>query len=299
MNVNIAVVASGPLIAGEIVTIIQSIISENINIQTYLTSEITGECPADLYVCAQTQMKSLLRVVARERIVLLDLMPNSKFFISISRIPVKEKVYIFNNFLEYTAILSDYCKKLGMNELEFIPIAYREMPLEEISARLKNARYIIGVDRFVGAGGLLSPSYRPYLRRDVTIIPAVRTASVHSACILIRRIAEKFHCHIADTIKKIKADLQSNPPLSAIDRQRLKSEADQLAIVSNHAMNIIQKAVTKSVLNNISADAAIFDAYDSSLDVDCLVNQPIDDSLAMIMEVNCTLGLIAEKLGSR
>ena len=64
-------------------------------------------------------------------------------------------------------------------------------------------------------------------------------------------------------------------------------------------MNIIQKAVTKSVLNNISADAAIFDSYDRCLDVDCLVDQPIDDSLAMIMEVNCTLRLIAEKLGSR
>lgn len=296
MNVKIAVVASGPLIAGEIASIIQSIISESIVIQTYLTCDIKDSSIADIYVCAQTQIKSLSQVVPREKIVLLDLMPNSKFFISIARIPKNEIVHIFNNHLEYAAILSDYCKNLGIINVEFVPIAYREMPQEDVFIQLQKAKYIIGVDRFVGEGGLLSPTYSTHLQKDVVIIPATRAASVHSACVLIQCIANKIHCHIADAAEKIKADLQSDSPLSEADLKKLKLEAKHLAISSNKAMDIIQNAVTKSVLNNISSDTALFDPYSNRLDIDLLANQPIDNFLEMIMDSNRTLHLIAEKL---
>ncbi|MDF2566434.1 MAG: hypothetical protein K0Q53_2838 [Massilibacillus sp.] len=297
MNVKIAVVASGPLIAGEIASIIQSIISESIVIQTYLTCEIKDSSTADIYVCAQTQLKSLSQVVPKEKIVLLDLMPNSKFFISIARIPKNEIVYIFNNHLEYAAILSNYCKNLGITN-EFVPIAYREMPQKDVLAQLQKANYIIGVDRFVGEGGLLSPTYSTHLQKDVMIIPATRAASVPSACVLIQCIANKFHRHIADAAEKIKADLQSESPLSEDDLKKLKLEAKHLAISSNQAMDIIQNAVTKSVLNNISSDTALLAPYSNRLDIDQLANQPIDNFLEMIMDSNRTLHLIAKKLAS-
>ncbi|AIF50264.1 hypothetical protein [Pelosinus sp. UFO1] len=296
MKLNIAVVASGPLIAGEIAGIIQSMLSENIDIQTYLTCEIEDSSIADIYICAQTQLKSLSQVVPKEKIVLLDLMPNSKFFIAVARIPKNETVYIFNNHLEYATILGNYCKNLGITCVEFVPIAYREMPQEEISARLQKAKYIIGVDRFVGEGGLLSPAYRPYLRKDVTIIPATRAASVHSACVLIQYIATKFYRHIADNIEKIKSDLQSNVSPAEADLKKIRLEVNDLVVSSNKALDIIQNAVTKSVLNNISSDVIIFDTHSNRLDIDRLANQPICDILEMIAGSNRTLHLIAEKL---
>lgn len=298
MNFKIAVVASGPLIAGEIASIIQSIISESIVIQTYLTCEIKDSSIADIYVCAQTQIKLLSQVVPREKIVLLDLMPNSKFFISIARIPKNETIYIFNNHLEYATILSNYCINLGITNVEFVPIAYREIPLEDVLAQLQKAKYIIGVDRFVGEGGLLSPTYSTHLRKDVTIIPATRAASVHSACALIQCLADKFHRHIADFTNKIKAELQRDSPLSEANLIKLKLEAKHLAIYSNKAMDIIQNAVTKSVLNNISSDVTIFDPHNNRLDINLLANQPIDNFLEMIIDSNRTLFLIAEKLAN-
>lgn len=296
MKLKVAVVASGLLIAGEIMHIIKSIISENIEVQTYLTYEIEDDSAADIYVCAQTQLKPLSQVVPREKIVLLDLMPNSKFFIAVARIPQNETIYIFNNYLEYATILSNYCKNIGITGVKFAPIAYREMPRQEILARLQKARYIIGVDRFVGEGGLLSPDYRPYLRDDVTIIPATRAASVHSACMLIQCIAAKFHRHIADTVEKIKADLQSKSSPSGTEPQKIRRKVHELVVASNKAMNIIQNAVTKSVLDNISPDITFFDTCNNCLDAEKLANQPIYDSLEAITASNGTLHLIAEKL---
>jgi hypothetical protein len=296
MKLKIAVVASGPLIAGEITSIIQSILSESIDIQTYLTSEIRDNSIADIYICAQTQLKQLSQVVPKEKIVLLDLMPNSKFFIAVARIPKNETVYIFNNYLEYATILENYCKNIGIANVEFVPIAYREMTQEEILARLQKAKYIIGVDRFVGEGGLLSPTYRSYLCKDITIIPATRAASVHSACVLIQCIAAKFYRHIADAIERIKSDLQRKAPLTDADWQKIRLEVNNLAVSSNKSMDIIQNAVTKSVLNNISSDVIIFDTYSNRLDIDLYANQPICYILEMIEDLNRTLHLIAEKL---
>lgn len=296
MKLKIAVVASGPLIAGEIMNIIKSIINENIDVQTYMTYEVRDDSLADIYVCAQTQLKPLSEVVPREKIVLLDLMPNSKFFISVARIPQNETIYIFNNYLEYAVILATYCKNIGITGVEFMPIAYREMPLEEIRARLQKAKYIIGVDRFVGEDGLLSPTYQPFLRDDVTIIPAKRAASVHSSCVLIQCIASKFHQYIANTVKKIKADLLSKSSQDETANEKIRLEVNNLVIASNKAMDIIQNAVTKSVLNNISSDVTFFETYNSPLDTSLLAKQTISESLEAITASNVTLCLIVDKL---
>jgi hypothetical protein len=296
MNLKVAVVASGPLIAGEIMHIIKSMISDDIDVRTYLTSEIGDDSVADIYVCAQTQVKPLSRVVPKEKIVLLDLLPNSKFFILVARIPQNETIYIFNNYLEYAIILGNYCQNIGITGVKFVPIAYREMPRKEILTRLQKAKYIIGVDRFVGEGGLLSPDYRPYLRKDVTIIPATRAASIHSACILIQCLAAKFHQHIADTVKKIKADLQSKSSPSGTELEEIRLKVSDLVIASNKAMDIIQNAVTKSVLNNISADLTFFDTCHNRLDREQLSRQPLYTSLEAIAASNNTLHLIADKL---
>ncbi|MEN6567602.1 MAG: hypothetical protein ABFC57_15055 [Veillonellales bacterium] len=296
MNLKIAVVASGPLIAGEIMHIIKSIVSENIDVQTYLTYEIKDDSLADIYVCAQTQLQSLAAAVPRKKIVLLDLMPNSKFFISVARIPQNETIYIFNNHLEYALILGNYCKNIGITGVEFVPIAYRDMPQEEIQARLKQAKYIIGVDRFVGEGGLLSPNYRAYLRKDVTIIPATRAASIHSACVLIQCIAAKFYHHIDTTVKKIATDLQSKSVASEAELETIRLEVNELAVSSNNAMDTIQNAVTKSVLNNISSDITIFDTCNNRLDIQQLAGETIYGSLEAIMASNNTLHLIVDKL---
>ncbi|WP_110955581.1 hypothetical protein [Anaerosinus massiliensis] len=303
MKLKIAAVGSSPLIAGEILDATKFIVGDEIDIKTYSTYEIQNDTVADIYICAQTQLKSLKKIIPDTKIVLLDLIPTAKFFIAVARIPRGETIYLFNNQLEYTTILAEYCEKLGITEVNFLPIAYEEMPKEEVIARLKEAKYIIGVDKFVGNDVLQAPKYVSYLRPDLTIIPGTRVASVHSACALLQCIATNFHKCIDQGVADIAAKLKLTPTHSEKELGELHQEVDELALYSTKAIDVIQNAVIKSVVNHVSPDVAILDTSteDSSkrpilFNSQHTTNHPICDSLESITELNHTLLTIAKKL---
>ena len=95
---------------------------------------------------------------------------------------------MFNNLLPYTKRLAQECRDLGIDGLCFVPVAYEEMEEAQVRQRLRKARYIIGVDRFVGPSVLQSPKYARELRKEVKIIAGKRTASVSTACRLVDAI---------------------------------------------------------------------------------------------------------------
>ncbi|MDF2565161.1 MAG: hypothetical protein K0Q53_1556 [Massilibacillus sp.] len=303
MKLKIAAVGSSPLIAEEILNATKFIIGDEIDIKTYSTYEIQDDTVADIYICAKSQLNSLKKVIPANKIVLLELIPTSKFFIAVARIPQGETIYIFNNQLEYTTTLADYCQKLGINGVQFLPIAYEEMPKEEVFARLQEANYIIGVDKFVGNKVLKSSKYASYLLDDVTIIEGTRVASVHSACALLQCIATNFHKCIENSVSVITANLKHTPADSEQEISRIHDEVTELVFYSNKAMDIIQNAVIKSVVNHISPDIAVFDATAEecptkqiAFNTQHTTNHPICDSLESITNLNNTLLLIAKKL---
>ncbi len=299
MNLKIAAVGSSPLIAGEILDATKFIIGDEINIKTYSTYEIQDDTVADIYICAKSQLNSLKKVISSNKIVLLELIPTSKFFIAVARIPQGETIYIFNNQLEYTTTLGNYCENLGINGVHFLPIAYEEMPNEEVFARLKEAHYIIGVDKFVGNKVLKSAKYAPYLRDDVNIIEGTRVASVHSACALLQCLATNFHRSIENSVSAITTKLKNPPTHSKQEIDRIHNEVTKLVFYSNKVMDIIQNAVIKSVVNHISPDIAIFDKTAEeypTFNTQHTTNHPICNSLESITNLNNTLLLIAKKL---
>ena len=163
MNVKIAAVGSSSLIAEEIHDIARALLSERIPVIPCRTEEIVDDRFADLYLCARTQYDHLVRIIPKERLFLMELQPDSTFFFAISRIPAGSDVYIFNNHIAYPKELAAYCRTLGMDQVNYIPLAFEELPKEELLRILSNAPYIIGVDRFVS---LLKqpptqPSYAP------------------------------------------------------------------------------------------------------------------------------------------
>lgn len=302
IKLKIAAVGSSPLIAEEILHAAKCIIGADIDITIYSTDEIPKNIYADLYICAITQLKPLQKVIPREKIILLDLMPPAKFFIAVARIPEGETIYIFNNQLEYTRILSDYCQKLGISGVKFLPIAYEEMAQEEIITRLRKARYIIGVDKFIDTI-LKSTRYAGYLRSDVQIIPATRVASVHSACALIQCIATQFHANITDQAALLTEKLQHTPAADRAALASLHNEAIALRQTSNEAVSAVQNAVVKSVVNHISPDARSHTAQEptekyASADKQYTIIRLIHDALHSITNLKATLSLIAEKLAA-
>ena len=143
MNVKIAAVGSSSLIAEEIRDIARALLSERLPVILRRTEEIVDDRSADLYLCARTQYEQLSHIIPRERLFLMELQPDSPFFFAISRIPAGSDVYIFNNHLSYPKELAAYCRTLGMDQVNYIPLAFEELPKEELLRILSNAPPIL------------------------------------------------------------------------------------------------------------------------------------------------------------
>lgn len=233
MKLIIASVGSSSLIAEEIRDILNALLGERISVITCLTRDITADDLADLYVCARTQYPLLTHIIPAEKLFLMELQPPSTFFWDIAKIPAGSDVYIMNNYLEYPTILADYCRSLGLDKLHYIPLAFEEMEPVELSAALRQARYIIGVDRFVNL--LLDAPYSAMLQPGVKIIAGKRTASLHSAFAVIRSIGQL----MLQSAEKRCADL------ALLDANDLR----QLLMDINDAIDLLQSATIRSVVS--------------------------------------------------
>ena len=196
LELKIIAVGSSPLIADEIKSVAQSFLGEEIFIDTATTDEIKIPAEYIFYVCAVTQAEKLSRVVPEDKLFVFDLHPTTKFFLDIAKIPAGAEVYVFNNLLPYTKLLAEECRALGVDKINFHSTAYAEMPFEEVCARLKAAKYIIGVDRLVEH--VLLTTYREFLRPDVKIIAGKRAASIPSASKLLAGIAKFYLNALSD-----------------------------------------------------------------------------------------------------
>lgn len=186
MNLTIATIGSSSLIAEEIHDIMRILLGARIPIITCRTEEITDASTADLYLCARTQYEYLSHIIPSDRLFLMDLQADSTFFLRIARIPRGNEVYIFNNYGGYPNALAEYCRRLGLDGLHYIPLAFEEESPEALRAALSGAHYIIGVDRFIAL--LQKPPYSDMLLHDATIIAGRRTASPRSVFAVLRRL---------------------------------------------------------------------------------------------------------------
>lgn len=190
MCVKIIAVGSNPLIANEVEYIVKRILGEDIETTPMLTHNVTGKENTDLYVCALTQRLPLLKKISQEQLCVLDLRPTAQFFIDISHIPAGEIVYIFNSNQQYAEMLRHMCHEHKIDHLQFVTIAYEDMPEETVIRHLQQAKYIIGVGKLVEKEVLLSEKYRKFLRQDVKIIGRTRMATMETACMLLEKVQE-------------------------------------------------------------------------------------------------------------
>ena len=189
MTTRIIVAGSNELNAAEISHVVRRIVGDSVYIHSMVSADITGHEDADLYVCALTQREKLLSLISPKSLVVLDLRPTAEFFIALSHIPAGEHVYIFNSNDRFAKLMVKMCRDYHINDIHFEIIAYEDMPAKQVIQKLRQARYIVGVDHFVDKGVLLSPQYSSYLRNDVTIIGCMRMATMVSACELIEKTA--------------------------------------------------------------------------------------------------------------
>jgi hypothetical protein len=274
MSLKIIAAGSNTLIAEEVMNAIRVIIGDIAEITAATTASVTDDRSGDIFVCAVTQKEPLSRLVPVEKMVVLDLRPTSQFFMRISRIPAGETVYIFNSNIHYARLLKKSCESLNIKAVEFIPIAYEDMPSEEVIAKLRQARYIIGVGKLVEKEVLLSAKYKRYLRPDVTIIGNTRVATMQSAFLLIQRITEHFHTTASKQIAVLAAELKT-----ISDSDSLAPGTDNGKFV--HIATEIEKLISENDNSILTMRDTIMKSFAAQIDLNITMtndDQPRDIS---------------------
>lgn len=311
-ELKIMAVGSSPLVASEITGIAGSLLAPSTHIECATTREVTAAAPNTLYVCANTQGTALARVLPPEQLYVFELEPITTFFLALARIPAGETVYIFNNLLAYTRVLATRCRELGLAELDFRPIAYDEMSEREVEGRLRAARYIIGVDIFVGEAVLQSERYKKYLAPDVTIIPGRRTASVASANRLLAAIATHYYAEgaaelmsiqqaragITDTqqgLDGVVADTElATATASRENRPALAARLADLSAYITRAIADLQQSVLRTVTTQVVG--SVVGRTVSSTPEPPTLAETIDDAIDTIRGQLRQLSLLREKI---
>lgn len=257
-TIDIIAIGSNPLLAQEMADAIALILEDGVRIRPCLSSELTAATAGDLFICNKSQVNAVLKVIPLDKILILNLTPTTLFFVEVAKVPAGETVHVLNNRLEYALYLIELCKEMNIRQVQFVPIAYEEMPAEEVARLLSAAKYIIGVDRLLDGEILLSDRYKPYLRPDLVTIGAKRVAAIQSACVLVKWVYLRKHSDIAVKITalthSINETLQTQNVLHP-DRL-LASMADEVKSLIGESATItetMQQTIIQSIMTQFTA----------------------------------------------
>ncbi|MFZ7104743.1 MAG: methyl-accepting chemotaxis protein [Peptococcaceae bacterium] len=200
--INAVTVGSSQTVAEELLTATNEIFGYNVKASAVSIDQLSENHEADLYIALPTRVEQAAQKVPREKILSLELVPNSKFYVNVAKIPTRQKVLIFNNNSAQGNKIKEYCEEQGINHLEFEIAAFAEMPQNIIVEKLKEAKYILGANTIVGKENELG-KYHNYLRPDVVIIPAHRVPTFESTKEIMEYISLYNYRKISREVSKV------------------------------------------------------------------------------------------------
>lgn len=257
-GLNLIAIGSNEFLTKELADAITLILGEHINVKPCLSKDLMPEISGDLFVCNKSQVNTLVKLVPEEKILILNLTPTTQFFVELAKVPAEEKVYVFNNRLEYAMQLIDLCMKMNIKQVHFVPIAYEEMEEAIVTGLLAEAKYIVGVDRLLGNEVLFSDKYKSCLQQDVTVIKAKRVAAIQSACALVKwvflRMQQDISSKISFLTKSINKTMQDQDISNHEDKlNAMADEIKELVSESGRVAESMQSAIMQSIMTQFNA----------------------------------------------
>ena len=178
-TLKVITVGSSQVVADELLVVANEVFGKDIEGTALAIDKVAVGTEADLFLALPTRVDQTAQKVPREKIVSLELVPNSKFYVQIAKIQPNEEVIIFNNNTAQGNKIKEYCLEQGIDHVRFKVVPFAEISEEEVIEALKTAKYIAGAATIVDKDNALS-KYKKYLRPDVVIIPAYRIPTFDS-----------------------------------------------------------------------------------------------------------------------
>ncbi len=217
MSIRIAVIGANSANVKEIRSVVVDSLSGDMEIVTatidnyqHLKTEST-----DIVVCLINRREEMESFFGDEKVVAMEFIPPTEYFITLSRIPAGSSIVVFNNSTAGTHVLMSLLQRYNLTHLHYEVVAYEELSHDAVAAKIAAAQFITGGISYVGAGRTLYEKYGAYISPATTvIISPPRNATPAS----ISRLCHAFSC------------LQTNITVEALKRL---ASIDYLTQVAN------------------------------------------------------------------
>jgi galactitol-specific phosphotransferase system IIB component len=251
--------ARGKFSAQEVHDAVVRVLGENVVGHVCLTTELPSNLDhVDLVVCVATMKEKVAERVPREKIVGIDLVPTTDFFSRVARIPEGETAYLFSDSINYANWLIMRCKENYIQHVNMEIIQTAALSEREVEEKLKDAKYIIGVENTVGQNGVMQRKFGAYIRKDAVIIGALRTASLESACELMQWAVSKDHRQMlenfTDKMQHLYGNLSEITDISNHLKSAFRQEAEHFSKINEDLGNEKERLTTlKDLAQNLLA----------------------------------------------
>lgn len=187
-KIRLVTVGSTETVAQELLAVVREMFPHEIISSAMALKAVPDHSIADLFVALPTRVAEAAQKIPGEKIVSLELLPDSSFYVAIAKIPAHEDVIVFNNNTAQGQKIVEYCRENNVDHVNYIVVPYQEIPQQQVIEHLSTAKYIIGANTIVGPGGYLMEKFASYLPKEVTIIPAKRVATFESTKELMKAV---------------------------------------------------------------------------------------------------------------
>lgn len=195
----LATVGSSKTVAEELLKAALEIVGNQQQGAAYAMQDLTDHSVADVFLCLPTRVKEARQKIPAEKIVVLELVPDTAFYVKVAYVK-SSQVSVFNNNTVQAEKIVEYCRLHGVDHVEFNLIPYDELAEDEVSRRLQQAEVIIGADSIVGTSGALYKKFAQFLRADAKVIGARRIATDESVANIIRWTTLFQHKQVVDEV---------------------------------------------------------------------------------------------------
>ncbi len=196
MSVNLLLIGANEATTAELVSLVDATLASTVVYQKATLSNYKNfnVDDYDLLVCFTNRYDEMVKQYGKERVIAVEFVPPTDFFVSVSRIPEGENVVIFNNSTSGANVLLKFLRHYKLDHVGYNVVAFDECSESQTKEALEKANYIIGTDGYVSQGKALYTQFQRYLRPDVKVIPSPpRSATAESVSALAQIVSELNH----------------------------------------------------------------------------------------------------------
>jgi len=235
MSVNLLLIGANEATTQELVSLVSATLSHTAVYEKATLANHRNFNPKDfdLIVCFTNRYDEMVKHYGKEKVVSVEFVPPTDFFIAVSQIPRGEEVVIFNNSASGAHVMLKFLTFYKLDHVNYTIVPFEECSERETKEALCKATYIIGTDGYVSEGKTLYSTYKHSLLPEVHVIaspPRSATAqSVSALAQVVTAINNDKALHEARDISKKLAE--QTKEISLITQNASKSIEDTASTI--------------------------------------------------------------------